>query len=150
MLEKVNIVLPPCKGEDWLKIIKNKVAERREVQAPEDASISGQILSMLNEYLVMADSGDKDGLLRGIPVLLKENGVDRVFFRGMDFVAFLKRRKAEEVKGANLWNILREGGCDHKKLRIGPTVVQTWYKDIDIKMMNIEYSNPIDKIKEEF
>ena len=157
IVEKLSIVAPPLKDEDWLQCIMPKLEEKKEIKAPEDASVGGMIISMLKDFVATVDAstdgdgnymGDKNDILRGIPVLVKGEDGSCVHFRGGDFINFLKRRRAEEAKGAKLWSILRQAGCGHKKVRVGSSVAQVWtYRYTPEK---VEFSNPVNKVKEEF
>lgn len=157
IVEKLSIVAPPFKDEDWLQCIMPKLEEKKEIKAPEDASVGGVVISMLKEFISAVDAtidgegsyiGDKKDIMRGIPVFVKEGEESFVYFRGGDFINYLKRRRAEEAKGAKLWSILRQAGCGHKKVRIGSSVAQVWtYR---YTPDTIEFANPVDKVKEEF
>ena len=137
MLEKIGIIAPPMKNEDWLVILRIKNEQRIEVSAPDDASKGGIIGSLLDEFVRPAERLDNDGkprfgrkedLLRGLPVVLKDQDTGEIFvyFRGVDFITMLKRKRAEEFKGAELWSILRKSGCVHDKLRVGHAILQVW------------------------
>ncbi len=180
ILEKVNIVAPPMKREEWLIMFNERVKSRTEIEAPDDASISGQISSKVEEFVERAVTtedgkfitGRKEDLTRGMPVLLygeeslemsqggsktvvlRNVNIDHVgspfvFFRGPDFVEFLKRRKAEEVKGQMLWSVMRTAGCRHHKLRIGKRVLTVWYTEAKEPAVDV-YENVMKDLKEEF
>jgi len=67
-------------------------------------------------------------LQRGLPVASVDTDTkqDVIYFRGQDFITALKRKRAEEFKGAELWSVLRGAGCFHDKIRCGNTVLQVW------------------------
>jgi hypothetical protein len=125
------------KNEDWLMIVRTKNEQRAEVSAPDDANRGALIQGLLHEFIRPAEKCDKDGkpllgrkedLLRGLPVAAKDSdtGENLVYFRGVDFITMLKRKRAEEFKGAELWSVLRKAGCLHDKIRVGHTVLQVW------------------------
>ena len=109
--------------------------EARIVEAPDDASVNGIIRDRLREFAAKTDlhnrgedAKDRDGLLRGLPVVQKIDGERCVLFRGQDFVNYLKRTKSEELKGANLFFAVKELGVSHRKVRIGAKEsCNVWY-----------------------
>jgi hypothetical protein len=157
MLERVAIIAPPMKNEDWAIILRGKNEQRAEISAPEDAGPGAMIKALLSEFtrgvervnaLGQPILGRKEDLLRGMPVALLDNDTEEhfVYFRGVDFISMLKRKRAEEFKGAALWAILRNIGCTHDKIRIGQQVTQVWAKPF--VPWNVEYTLP--NLKEDF
>ena len=146
VVEKLSIMIPPIKDEDWLLMLKPKLEAKLEMDAPDDASMKGQILAMLDDFSSQTEGikPDRMDIMRGIPI--QEKGL--VMFRSQDFINFLKRRKSEEAKGAKLWSIMRQCDCGHKKLRVDGIIIQVWtYKYGRIKP---KFNNPVDNIEEEF
>ena len=81
VLEKVDIVIPPMKAEDWLIILREKVENRIEVEAPEDAGPGAMIAAMMDEFCKIAEKfhpdgkpieGKKDELLSGLPIMMQD------------------------------------------------------------------------------
>ena len=133
-MERANIIVPPMKQEAWLLILKERLTHIKEVDAPEDASVDGDITQILTEYIQIADRGQlgKEDLLRGIPVreMIMELGEKTpvVMFRSQDFLSYLKRRKISMLMTNNvLWMHLRKMGVGHTKIRCKSTVMQVWY-----------------------
>ena len=91
--------------------------------------------------------GNRRELLRGRPVLIKDPKTDSpmIYFRGSDFMTFLKRNKGEEAKGANLWQLVRKI-CLHEKIRVGKSVIQIWMKAPEEQ----DEAFPIEKPQEKF
>lgn len=141
MLETVGILAPPMKAEDWGQILRLKNEQRLEISAPEDASPGAMVRSLLSEFVRPVERALVEGsvpdrrcdLIRGLPVLYQKAGELYVCFRGVDFMGMLKRKKAEEFKGAALWAILRKAGCSHDKIRVGHQVIQVWLKPFELQ-----------------
>lgn len=155
MLERVGIVGPPMKAEDWIIILRTKNEQKEEITAPDDAGPGAMIRALLSEFTRSVERAGPDGkpvcgrkedLLRGLPVVAMHEDEPVVYFRGVDFIAMLKRKRAEEFKGAALWSILRTLGCDHAKIKAGAQAVQVWYKPY--QPWNITYEVP--KANQEF
>ncbi|MCK5606793.1 hypothetical protein KAR91_33130 [Candidatus Pacearchaeota archaeon] len=147
IIEKLSAVIPPMKDEDWLLYLKPKMENHIVIEAPDDASVKGQIKAMLDDFASQTDRIEKFDMLdmnRGIPIWKK----GEILFRSQDFITFMKRRKAEDAKGAKLWSILRSCGCSHKSARIGESVKQVWV--YPYKRQSAQFRDPIKDQKEEF
>lgn len=152
-LEKADIVAPPMKGEEWLLLLKDRMANKKMVEAPKDASTHGHLILALTEFIQIADRSTRgrEDLLRGIPV--KDKLVVRgemetvVMFRSQDFISYLKRKKmATTLTGNLLWMRLRTMGCGHDKIRIsGTRQAQVWYVVLDADLMTPK----LDPVREE-
>lgn len=125
-------VIPLITSKRWESIIGPlmKTAEKRE--APQDASPAGIVYSKLREFCAKADQSvnkkeDLKLLLRGLPVAQVLDGENCVVFRGPDFVEYLKRQKAEELKGPNLWLALTAYGVKHGTIRVEDRRINVWY-----------------------
>lgn len=133
-MERANIIAPPMKQEDWLLILKDRLTYVKEVEAPEDASVDGDLISVLSEFIQIAERGDqgREDLLRGIPVRdsIMELGeqVPVVMFRSQDLLSYIRRRKINLNMTNNLlWMQMRKIGVGHSKIRMKSVVMQVWY-----------------------
>lgn len=133
-MERANIIAPPMKQEEWLLILKERLTHVKEVDAPEDASVDGDITQILTEFIQIAERSQqgRSDLLRGIPVRDKvvELGdeVPVVMFRSQDLMSYIKRRKINLNMTNNLlWMHLRKMGIGHTKIRMQSLVMQVWY-----------------------
>lgn len=156
-LEKACVVMPPMKQEDWLQVVRVKNETRKELSAPNDSNRGAMIVGILHDFVKPAARMNGDGrphygklsdLARGLPVAYNDpyTKQDCILFRGADFISALKRKRAEEFKGAELWSVLRKAGCFHDKLRVGPQVLQVW----GIAFENNEIVFEIPEMKEKF
>lgn len=156
VFDVAGLLIGPMPKADWDALIKRKNELRREFKAPDDAAPGANVLAMLQDFCRSAERvdhtgapvwGKKEALLRGQPATLPDpdTGLPQVYFRGADFVAYLKRKRSEDAKGSALWSILRRGGCGHEKIRIGPSVIQAWTKPFD----PVETEIPLPEIKED-
>lgn len=133
--DRLTRVVPLIKPSEWERILGPMMQEARIVEAPDDASVNGIIRDRLREFAAKTDlhnrgedPKDRDGLLRGLPVVQKIDGERCVLFRGQDFVNYLKRTKSEELKGANLFFAVKELGVSHRKVRVGAKEsCNVWY-----------------------
>lgn len=127
-LERVDMVVPPMKVEEWLKLIKDRLTTKTVVEAPEDTGVAGTVIPVLHEFLAMHDrSKDKEDIVRGIPIRY-DIGTNKVIcFRSSDFISFMNIKKMASVSGPNLWMMMRTYGCGHTKIKIGDKTMQVWY-----------------------
>lgn len=128
-MEVHNDLPATIKRPDWLEIIKEKLKDVEIRSAPEDATKTGLLGDLFNEFMKYASSGSdrKTMVIRGLPVKVEINGKNVTAFRSQDFVAFLKRKKYGFITNPELWMTLRLVGCKHGKVKVGPTAMQVWY-----------------------
>lgn len=128
IMERLHVVLPPISNRKWQRDILGPLLMKIMVEdMPVEAGVSGRIMVRITEYLKKTDlTGDpKDKsrrqiLDRGMPVLQDIKGSNYVVFRGVDFLKYLKEKKADEgLKGLDVYQILRRNQCRHAKLRAG-------------------------------
>lgn len=136
--EKMTRIIPPMKCDKWLITLQALMENAVLIDAPDDASSHGLIWSHLRTFLQRADmtstgenKEDRKMLLRGIPVIQMKEGQKLVYFRGSDFVSHLRKNRAEELRGPNLWFALKQHGVSHMSLRIGSVVRDVWAVDMD-------------------
>lgn len=151
-----DLVIPDMKKVEWQAILKSKTDTMESIDAPEDVGPKAVVSGMLDEFTRVCERvddvtgapryGNTEDVLRGIPVLVESEEGPMVLFRSTDFIAFLKRRRSEEAKGADLWVILRTLGCGYVKQRIGRRVIRLWNKPANIVATEFE---PI-RIEERF
>ena len=156
VMEKMLVMIPPMKAKDWANTLAGYMETVERVETPENASTPGIIKDRLIEFLSKADltnngldKMDRMKLVRGLPVVqllsLEKAPMRYVIFRGNDFVMFLKRMKAEELRGSHLWNSLRNFGVGYSRIRLPDSkVLQIWCVPIDEKNRTKLDSNYLD------
>lgn len=133
-MERANIIVPPMKQEEWLLVLKERLDNVRIKEAPEDASESGDMMTVLSEFIHISERSQqgREDLLRGMPVkdTVMEGGTSTpaILFRSQDFLMYIKRRKiSTNVTGNTLWMQLKGLGVGHTKVKIKNTAIQVWY-----------------------
>ncbi|MBV1952730.1 MAG: hypothetical protein KUG64_11120 [Cycloclasticus sp.] len=140
-MEILSKILPPMKDEKWHVKLNTMIDKIKEEATPEDASAKGIVFAKLKMFVQRVDLSakgdnpkDRHLLLNGQPVVQDhEQSGKAVFFRGVDFVDYLRRNRAEELKGPNLWDAMRKFGVGHMKMRIGHGASSVWYLPLDHK-----------------
>lgn len=121
MLEQADRVVYPMKPKEWHNQLATCIQTIQREEAPEDASEAGMIRVRLREFLKKArdDTDGKDGhfLSHGHPVVMEEEGVKYVFFKGTSFVDYLRRTKSSTMRGNDLWAALRAAGVEYLRTR---------------------------------
>ena len=132
--ENMRRVAPPISIKRWTNILSGLMATCSIEEAPEDASVSGIIAAKLREFINRVDLSEREpdpaernGLLMGMPVLTVMNEQRSILFRGSDFVAYLKRTRSEELKGPNLWFVLKNDlNLKDVRVRAGKSITRAW------------------------
>lgn len=148
-------LVPPMKNDRWQALLFKLMESAILLEAPEEATLEGQVKGRLIQFLSKGDLDsdgsdiqDRESILHGSPVVQAKDGKRLVYFRGQDFLDYLKKQRIDDVKGPNLWIILREQGLSSEKLRINShTSINVWSWPVEqLGVTEI----PVKEIKSEF
>ena len=129
-LEQLNFMPRTVSKPIWEGRIGALMSEMREnesaiIDVAEDASISGQFYSYLEEFCAhMQKANDKEEILLKRPWTDEETNT--TLFRLKDFDAYLKRNKFFEYKLHKIAQRLRDMGGQSRALRIKGRVIKVW------------------------
>lgn len=130
-------LIAPMKNDRWQVMLHKLMTEATVREAPEEASPAGLIRRKLQEFIAKGDltsdgtnKADREALLMGSPVVQVRGQGRVVYFRGDDFVAFLRKTRSEDLKGPNMWLALKKSGVEHCQLRVGSSNINAWYVPI--------------------
>lgn len=152
-MEKINVVLPSTiKAAQWSdEILASLMKNVRLEEAPVESSPVGILAIRLDEFLRKADlssagddPSDKEGLLRGMPVVQMFQGSKVIMFRSIDYEDFLKRTRTDMPKSRNLWHRAnKEMGVSFARVRVKLQVIQVWWvpfeKVVDVKFEQVNH-----------
>lgn len=130
-------LIPVMKDKDWHLILTQLMEGCEFIETPDEASTSGFVRSRLREFTSKAARNgdealhDRNLLYRGMPIVEERGQRKVVYFRGTDFVEFLKKTRSEELKGVNLWLALKKAGVDYTRIKVNGFGQQVWYVDLD-------------------
>lgn len=133
--DSVSRLIAPMKNERWQAHLHKLMEEVVELEAPEEASVTGFVRTRLVDFFQRtdltsdgSDIRDREALLLGSPCVQVNpaTGTRYVYFRGPDFIDYLKKNRSEELKGPNLWMALRKVGVEHCRIRVGDKVIPVW------------------------
>lgn len=131
MLEQADMIVYPMKPKDWHNMLAEALQTLKMEVAPEDASEAGMIRIRLREFLKKARDGatdeeSKEFLAHGQPVIIEDEGVRYVYFKGTSFVDYLRRTKSSLMRGPDLWSALRSAGVEHTRMRVNRKPTALW------------------------
>lgn len=148
-------LVPPMKNDRWQAQLFKLMEEAVLLEAPEEATQEGLLRSRLRQFLSKTDlespgddTADRDALMYGSPVVQLDSDKRRVvYFRGQDFLDYLKKQRIDDIKGPSLWVILKQQGLGNSKLRVGNQSINVWSWPLeDMGVTEI----PAKEIKSEF
>lgn len=133
-------LIPPIKNDRWQSQLHTLMDKALVIDAPGEASPLGIIESRLIEFFNRTDlsvdgmdRSKREHILLGAPVVqyYEPTGTRAVFFRGTDFIDYLRKNRSEDLRGPNLWMALRKIGVEHTKIRIKDRVVSVWFMPVN-------------------
>lgn len=123
-------VTRPMKQAQWEQKVRELLASKTEIQAPDDASEYGSISNKIDDFLSLSErSKGREDLLRGMPILEK----DKILFQ----VGFLQKYLLSQkviVDNKDLFAILHRRQCNYDMVKIKGKVVRAW--SIPAKLVN--------------
>jgi hypothetical protein len=152
-MEKISVVLPSTiKASQWSdEILAELMRNARVEEAPLESSPLGALAIRLDEFLRKADlsstgedAADKEGLMRGMPVVQMFQGNKVIMFRSIDYEDFLKRTKTDIPRNKTLWHRAnRDLGVSFARVRVKNHVIQVWVvpfeKVVDVQFDSVDH-----------
>jgi len=121
---KLNHSPPLISAGQFLAHINTMLKSAQDVEAPPDASPSGELMMHLKRFCTSFTLAEtREELFTDKPFI--EEGI--VYFQSSAFNKYLWSQHFLALKGQALWAVLRDNGVAHKQLRIGTKVLQVWY-----------------------
>jgi hypothetical protein len=123
-------VIRPMKQAQWEQKLRELLASKIEIQAPDDASEYGAISAKIDDFLCLSErTKSRDDLLRGMPIVEKE----KILFQ----VSYLQKYLASQkviIDNKDLFSILHRRQCNYDMIKIKGKVVRAW--SIPTKLVN--------------
>jgi len=148
-------VVPALKPGEWMRKLSYLMENVEVREAPEDATVGGQLMGKLSEFIRRVRLPDeeiptdeaREALLRGQPVAERtEESSVVVHFRGKDFIEFLKRSRHGDTRGATVWMELRKYGVRTGRVRTSKSTVAVWTVLADVNA----YDHILPRFKADF
>jgi hypothetical protein len=125
VLERCSVIVPLLKMGEWDDVLKGLLAEHKVIEAPEDAGVLGQFMSLFYDFLMRRYHATRlDDLLSGVPFEDMEKGV--VYFRAIDLSRYLDRQKFRMFDHGKLFTTLRQVGAGYQAIQLGNMKIQAW------------------------
>jgi len=123
--------MPAMKEDAFEQVVLARMFSMVEtVIVPEEASPAGLARERCCEWLKKATiarkGDDRQAVLRKQPVVTMVNDELVYLFRSQDFVDHLRRIRAEELRGSELYHALLPLGLKSKSVRVGKHPIKLW------------------------
>jgi hypothetical protein len=139
---RLDLFIAPLTQARWDMVLRELVRTMERLPAPPEASPSGEVLDMLDDFLgYCVHCRTMDDIGRGLPYykIDEEKQVNEFWFRSRDFQRHVMARKPS-FKG-NLWSLLRrERGARSQVATISKKSVRCWV--IDASRVDVLTENP--------
>lgn len=124
VMEKCSLVFPLLKQVEWDDELSKLLMEHTVIEAPDDAGVNGVFRYLFYDYLKRRrNARNLEDLLTGLPV--EEGG--KVFFRSMDLISFLERKRFKDYDAPQIFMALRTMGAGHTKKNVKGASLQLWF-----------------------
>jgi hypothetical protein len=118
------------KQQQWDQKLRELLANKVDIEAPDDASEYGSITNKIDDFLCLSDrSKNREDLLRGMPIL--EEG--KIMFQVSYLQKYLVSQKVM-IENNELFSIIHRRECEHKLVKIKGKVIRAW--SIDAELVN--------------
>ena len=110
----------------WTAMIQELLANVTEIEAPDDASASGQFVHYFSQFVdTRGQDVDRDRLLAGNAWLDEET--ESVYFRSPDLLEYFKKQGMQRLTPQKLWSELRKRlGAEKGQFHVKGKNVQWW------------------------
>lgn len=128
-LEKLNVLPPTLRKQDWEQLLNALLKEMVETEqitdAPEDTSITGRFMDLLEEFTThMQEAMDREEMLMGRPWTDVDEA--KTYFRIKDLEAHLKRNNFVGLTAPKMAQRLRDMGGEPISLFLKGRTVRCW------------------------
>jgi hypothetical protein len=121
--QALDFMVAPMKQGQWDQQIRELTTKKEDIDAPEDASFKGLVMEKFFEFLSLRERAvNKEDILRGLPVQQDKS----VVFRLSDFRRHLQTYKLDKIDGSELFLLLKDSGCSHKRIRVSGKLMTAW------------------------
>lgn len=124
-VERINKFPPKVKQNVWEQMIRSKLEDLEEHDAPPDASPEGRLDYLLRSFCSNYDTArSKDELMAGNPWY--DDKAKTIYFRSPDFMRHLDLQHFKEMTQREIWAFFRRLGATHTQFHIKGQNVQCW------------------------
>lgn len=125
IIESLNILPENKKSSAWESIFQNLLGEITEEEAPKDASKSGAVMNLFQEFLELRhQSKTREDLLRNLP-WTHEDG-ELVYFQSKDAISHIRSQGMPNIIQSDLYRYLRTYGMSSSTASVNGKSINVW------------------------
>lgn len=122
-MDTLNLMTPLQQKQVWQAIVQNLLEGLVIIEVPIDATPTGQLLEQIELFCTSrVQARNRDEILLGKP--WRDKG--RHYFRLVDFVGFLERKRIQHPGLNRVTSILKDNGAEHQFFILKGKGVNTW------------------------
>jgi hypothetical protein len=125
VFEAINKIIRPFKPMEWKEFIADITANIEVEVAPEEVSTSGAVRNLFMNWTEQRLNGVRGDLSRvgdGQPFFDGK----QIFFRGTDFLSYVRRNANSIIDNRLIWLSLSEDGAEEKRVNINGRDMKVW------------------------
>ena len=125
VLERLDVYLPNLKAAKWRQIVSNLMKNSfTKEQAPEDASMTGQLMELVQVFLTRRQHSDnRDDVANGGVYV---NGDNTAVFRSADLMEFLGQKRFTAYKAHDVYAALHDIGAGQTSFHVKGAFIRAW------------------------
>ncbi len=121
-VDAYNIVPNRVSESIWRSLIRDLLIKVEEIEAPDDAGIRGEFLTMVEKFCTERPPAKlPEEMLVGRP---HADG-DKIYFRSLDMLEWMRKKKFS-IAAREAWDMLREIGAHTKTFKIKGKFFRAW------------------------
>ena len=125
IIEKLNILPENKKSSDWESIFQRLLEEITEENAPLDASKSGAVMALFQDFLeIRHQANNREDLLKNKPWTNEDK--ELVYFQSKDAISYIKAQGMQNIIQSDLLRYLRKYGLSSSTVTINKKSVNVW------------------------
>lgn len=147
-MDCLNLMPSSIKADQWRTVIQTLLEKVNIILVPRDASISGQLLDLLEMFCISkAQARVKEEIILGKPWTDK----GRHYFKMANFLSYLERHHFREMKVHKIAQLIKDHGGDHVFMNLRGKGINLWsvpeFKKHDEESLEMpDMESPSDKI----
>lgn len=141
-IDCLNIMPTRMPQNDWAVMMNKLLEEVIVLEAPPDASVGGQLIEHVKNFLTGKVQGrSKNDLLRGKPFYCSEKRCH--YFRMSDLMAYLDRHNFKDYKVHKVTSLIKQNSAKHVFLNIEGKGINAWaFDEIEVPQITTRTELP--------
>lgn len=143
VMNKISRIFPLMKQGDWDDVLNELLKNHTVLEAAEDAGVLGQFKVLVADFLTRRVNAQTiEDVMHGLPFQKEQ----KILFRSSDLLSFLERKKFREYQANEVYEALRQIGCEHTKEHIMGSQQRLWSLPVPLvgEEQTEEFSQKVD------